>query len=160
MHNERKTLLISSSVRSEVIIYVEKFLVNRTIEFINLKKKTNKINLDLNEKSYFLLGFPYSFSNSIDSNSLNIKFILFEFWKTYDLKESLYENVTPGLLRSIEKQILLDQIWIKHLQKIALLREIIRWRVYGQEDPLDGYIIESSTIFFETIRKIQDNPPF
>ena len=161
MYNERKALLVYPSVRSEMIIYGETLLSNLGLELKNYKKKNNRINFNkLNQEISFLLGLPYLFIDSIETNSSIIKPLLLEFWKTYDLKESLFENRTPGLIRIIEKTILLnqiDKIWINHLQKVTLLRETIGWRGYGKRDPLYEYKIESFNIFIETILEIKYN---
>ena len=161
MYNERKALLVYPSVRSEMIIYGETLLSNLGLELRTYKKKNNKINFNkLNQEISFLLGLPYLFLDSIETNSSIIKPLLLEFWKTYDLKESLFENRTPGLIRIIEKTILLnqiDKIWINHLQKVTLLRETIGWRGYGKRDPLYEYKIESFNIFIETILEIKYN---
>ena len=161
MYNERKALLVYPSVRSEMIIYGETLLSNLGLELKNYKNKNNRINFNkLNQEISFLLGLPYLFIDSIETNSSIIKPLLLEFWKTYDLKESLFENRTPGLIRIIEKTILLnqiDKIWINHLQKVTLLRETIGWRGYGKRDPLYEYKIESFNIFIETILEIKYN---
>ena len=60
------------------------------------------------------------------------------------------ESIEKGLLREIEKSFILQQIdysWMEHLQKITFLRESIRWRAYGQKDPLTEYKKESFNYF-------------
>ena len=52
------------------------------------------------------------------------------------------ESIEKGLLRELEKSFILQHIdysWKEHLQKIAFLRDSIRWRAYGQKNPLTEY---------------------
>ena len=47
-----------------------------------------------------------------------------------------------GIMENLEQSLILlntDQIWCEHLQKMALLREAVGWRGYGQQNPLYEY---------------------
>ena len=77
---------------------------------------------------------------------------------TYDLKELELECIEPGLLRELEKSFILQQIdsaWTEHLQKIAFLRDSIRWIAYGQKDPLTEYKKEAFNYFNVMLAKIR-----
>jgi len=50
-------------------------------------------------------------------------------------------NEKIGLLEQI------DQAWQNHIEKMALLRESINWRSYGQQDPLIEYKNEAFNLF-------------
>ena len=82
---------------------------------------------------------------------------------SYDLKELEMECLEPGLLRSLEKAFILQEIdvsWKEHLQKIALLRDSIRWRAYGQKDPLTEYKSEAFNYFNVMLSKIRHRVVF
>ena len=77
---------------------------------------------------------------------------------TYDLKELEMDSLEPGLLRELEKAFILQQIdysWKEHLQKIAFLRDSIRWRAYGQKDPLTEYKKEAFNYFTIMLARIR-----
>lgn len=102
-----------------------------------------KNNLQL--KLQNLLGLPFkicTFQSSIeesDSKS-SLDFLQQQVQITYDLKELEMESIEKGLLRELEKSFILQHIdysWKEHLQKIAFLRDSIRWRAYGQK-PVNG----------------------
>ena len=61
-------------------------------------------------------------------------------------------------MREIEKQFILQQMdmaWTEHLQKIAFLRDSIRWIAYGQKDPLTEYKKEAFNYYTIMIAKIR-----
>ena len=68
------------------------------------------------------------------------------------------ECIEKGILREIEKSFILQQIdysWMEHLQKITFLRESIRWRAYGQKDPLTEYKKEAFNYFLIMLARIR-----
>ena len=61
-------------------------------------------------------------------------------------------------MRELEKSFLLEQIdysWKEHLQKISSLRDSIRWRSYGQRNPLTDYKRESFNLFIRMSMKLR-----
>ena len=81
-----------------------------------------------------------------------------QFKISYDLKELQLEALEPGLMRQLEKSFLLEQIdfaWKEHLQKISSLRDSIRWRSYGQRNPLTDYKRESYNLFIRMSMKLR-----
>ena len=77
---------------------------------------------------------------------------------TYDLKELEMESIEVGLLRELEKSFILQQIdsnWTEHLQKIAFLRDSIRWISYGQKNPLTEYKKEAFNYFNIMLARIR-----
>ena len=68
----------------------------------------------------------------------------------YDLKEVELESIEEGLIRELERSFIIQQIdvsWKEHLQKISFLRDSIRWRAYGQKNPLTEYKKEAFNAF-------------
>ena len=63
-------------------------------------------------------------------------------------------------MRVLEKDILLmevDKNWKLHLKEMDLLKESIRWRGYGQLNPLLEYRKEGFNLLVETIQNIKYN---
>ncbi|MFC1621465.1 preprotein translocase subunit SecA [Candidatus Omnitrophota bacterium] len=74
----------------------------------------------------------------------------------YEEKE---KNMAPGLLRHIEKMLMLQVIdtkWKDHLHAMDNLREGIGLRAYGQRDPLVEYQHEGYDMFMSMIGSIKD----
>ena len=68
------------------------------------------------------------------------------------------ESIEQGLLHEIEKTFIIQQIdysWKDHLQKITFLRDSIRWRAYGQKDPLTEYKKEAFNYFTLMLARIR-----
>jgi len=73
-----------------------------------------------------------------------------EFWLSYEAKVLEFEICQIGLIRSFERTIILyytDIAWKEHLQKIALLRDAVGWRSYGQRNPLFEFKEEAYNLF-------------
>merc|ERR1711957_737027 len=127
---ERRKLLESYSVREAILAYGEQ-VIN---DIINLLKdrKFSKNNL-----------------NNLDPFELKI-YLFQEFWLSYEAKIIEFEICQIGLIRSFERTIILyytDIAWKEHLQKIALLRDAVGWRSYGQRNPLFEFTEEAYALF-------------
>ena len=165
IYRERRAILQYSSVRSEMIAYGEDLIrtLSRELKRMTLQEERATFT-QLNKEISYLLGTPYLFFDYQEVKSLDLEQVTFlllkQFWLTYDLKEAEFETATPGLIRLLEKSVLLNQIdsgWKAHLQKADILRETIGWRGYGQLDPLREYKTEGFNLFVETIREIKYN---
>jgi len=114
----------------------------------------------LTNKLQNLLGIPLPISVTTGEKDLKqyLSFLKQQIQITYDLKELEMESIEKGLLREIEKSFILQQIdysWMEHLQKITFLRESIRWRAYGQKDPLTEYKKEAFNYFLIMLARIR-----
>jgi preprotein translocase subunit SecA len=118
---------------------------------------------NLQMKLQNLLGLPFkicTFQSSIeesDSKS-SLEFLQQQVQITYDLKELEMESIEKGLLRELEKSFILQHIdysWKEHLQKIAFLRDSIRWRAYGQKNPLTEYKKEAFNYYTIMLAEIR-----
>jgi preprotein translocase subunit SecA len=165
--NERKLILGFKSIRSEMLFYGEDLVNDLLLELKLLTSKKdspdNEFN-ELNKEISFILNVPYLMVNF--NQVKNMKFdelsdiFVNQFWLSYDLKEIEFEMYTPGLIRLLEKSLLLSQIdmsWKTHLEKMDILRDSIGWRSYGQLDPLSEYKKEGFNLFIETTREIKYN---
>jgi preprotein translocase subunit SecA len=107
-----------------------------------------------------LLGVPFNISqhDSEKDREQTLTFVKQQLHITYELKELEMESIEKGLLRELEKSFILQQIdysWQEHLQKIAFLRDSIRWRAYGQKDPLTEYKKEAFNYFVTMLARIR-----
>ena len=107
-----------------------------------------------------LLGVPFDVGYSKDEKVTKeyLTFLQQRIQITYDLKELEIECIEKGLLRELEKSFILQQIdysWKEHLQKIAFLRDSIRWRAYGQKDPLTEYKKEAFNYFLIMLARVR-----
>jgi preprotein translocase subunit SecA len=85
-------------------------------------------------------------------------FLCQQFQITYNLKEIEIESIERGLMRELERTFLLQQLdfsWKEHLQKISFLKDSIRWRAYGQKDPLTEYKKEAFNFFITMLTRIR-----
>ena len=165
--NERKLILGFRSVRAELIFYGEDLIGSlvQELKLMTMKKNSPDKEFDkLNKEISYILNVPYVIVSFTQAKELKLKdlYRIFcnQFWLSYDIKEIEFEMYTPGLIRLLEKSLLLNQIdlaWKTHLEKIDILRDSIGWRSYGQLDPLTEYKNEAFNLFIETTREIKYN---
>jgi preprotein translocase subunit SecA len=147
VYYERRKLLESQSLRQTILAYGEQVIK----DIINLLKdpKFNK-NSSIIEELFKtrLVSLNYDL-NTIDSFELKM-YLFQEFWLSYEAKVLEFEICQIGLIRSFERTIILyytDIAWKEHLQKIALLRDAVGWRSYGQRNPLFEFKEEAYNLF-------------
>ena len=157
---ERRNILETTNIKnwvlscSEIIIdeIISEFEVANPeqFDFRSLENRLNSVfGVSLNLRLYVL--------HSEKFENLN-QFVYKQFWLTYESKELEFEAYLPGLLRTVEKSIILsyiDSSWTDHLQKMNNLRESIRWRSYAQKDPLIEYKSEGYKLFSDLIKNIR-----
>lgn len=149
IYAERKKILESYFVRDCIIEYAES-TISELLLFYNTDNQSKKKIL---EDIHKVFNLPYEIDKNFYANltANELKNFLFEqLHITYDLKEAYLEQLRPGLIRQLEKYYLLEQIdqaWQEHIEKMALLRESISWRSYGQQDPLIEYKNEAFHLF-------------
>jgi len=147
VYYERRKLLESQSLRETVLAYGEQVIK----DIINLLKnpKLNKSGSLIEELfKTRLVGLDYDL-NTMDSFELKT-YLFQEFWLSYETKILEFEICQTGLIRSFERTIILyytDIAWKEHLQKIALLRDAVGWRSYGQRNPLFEFKEEAYNLF-------------
>nr|YP_010537110.1 preprotein-translocase subunit a [Lithodesmioides polymorpha]UYC30897.1 preprotein-translocase subunit a [Lithodesmioides polymorpha] len=155
VYYERRKILESTSVRDKILAYGEQI-----IEEIVSELKQRKF--DLNQVTFLienLFGTRINFLNIINKlgydinnfDSFELETYLFqEFWLSYELKVLELEIRHIGIVRSIERTLILiyiDIAWKEHLQKMSLLRDAVGWRSYGQRNPLFEYKNEAYELF-------------
>ena len=156
VYSERRRIFEKTSVRDWLVDYAARSLddlLNRfkivddytTINFITLKLQN-------------LLGGPFPVNFNETNQPQYLSFLQQQIEITYDLKEVEMELIEVGLFRELEKSFILQQIdnaWTEHLQKIAFLRDSIRWIAYGQKDPLTEYKKEAFNYFNIMLARIR-----
>jgi len=154
IYYERRKILESDSVKTKILAYGEQIIT----EILNAFKKKN---LTINEiisrlENLFGTNLLINLLNkfNVDANNfdlIELKIYLFqEFWLSYETKVLELEIRKVGLIRSLERSLLLvyiDIVWKEHLQKMALLRDAVGWRSYGQRNPLFEYKDEAYELF-------------
>ena len=156
---ERRRILKQENVRDWIVEYAERSLVD-LIKY-NQQLPVDKRNSNVGQlKLQELLGLPFLLP--IDTDILNDQKLFTglqqQFQITYDLKETEIESIEKGLMRELERTFLLQQIdysWKEHLQKISFLRDSIRWRAYGQKNPLTEYKKEAFNFFITMLTRIR-----
>jgi preprotein translocase subunit SecA len=147
VYYERRKLLESQSLRETILAYGEQVLK----DIINLLQDT-KFNKHKSEIEEFFKIRLISLNHDLNNlDSFQLKSYLFqEFWLSYETKVLEFEICQIGLIRSFERTIILyytDIAWKEHLQKIALLRDAVGWRSYGQRNPLFEFKEEAYNLF-------------
>ena len=147
VYYERRKLLESQSLRETILAYGEQVIK----DIINLLKdpKFNKNGSLIEELFKTRLVSLNCDLNSLDSFELKT-YLFQEFWLSYEAKVLEFEICQIGLIRSFERTIILyytDIAWKEHLQKIALLRDAVGWRSYGQRNPLFEFKEEAYNLF-------------
>ena len=152
IYYERRKILESASVQKKLLADGEQ-IISEIIT--RLEKK----NLTLNEvlprlenlfgNKLFLLNKFKENLNNLDP--LELKTYLFqEFWLCYETKILELEIRHLGIIRALERTLILiyiDTEWKEHLQKMALVRDAVGWRSYGQRNPLFEYKDEAYEFF-------------
>jgi|TARA_B110000003_G_scaffold46334_1_gene44538 preprotein translocase subunit SecA len=155
VYTERRRMFDRQNLRSWLIDYAK-----RSLDDLFICLNSEKTVTYLTTKLQNLLGVPFQIGVLAKGEDLNqnLSFLQQQVEITYDLKELEMECIEKGLLREIEKSFILQQIdysWMEHLQKITFLRDSIRWRAYGQKDPLTEYKKEAFNYFLIMLARIR-----
>ena len=156
---ERRRILQRKNVRDWIIEYAERSLYDLILYMRQLNEKERSqavFGIKLQE----LLGVPFRMEimNGIFEINTIFTYLQQQFQISYDLKEIEIESIEKGLMRELERTFLLQQIdysWKEHLQKISFLRDSIRWRAYGQKNPLTEYKKEAFNFFITMLTRIR-----
>ncbi|MBL7142514.1 MAG: preprotein translocase subunit SecA [Candidatus Pacebacteria bacterium] len=87
---------------------------------------------------------------------------ILEMLKKHGQKEEDYEKKEKEFgsekMRQVEKIVslrILDSLWLEHLENMDHLRDSVRLRAYGQQDPLIEYKSEGHRIFQDLLKRIE-----
>ena len=147
VYYERRKLLESQSLRETILAYGEQVIK----DIINLLKDPKFTKNSSVIEELFKTKLVSLTANLKNIDQFELKTYLFqEFWLSYESKVLEFEICQIGLIRSFERTIILyytDIAWKEHLQKIALLRDAVGWRSYGQRNPLFEFKEEAYNLF-------------
>jgi preprotein translocase subunit SecA len=152
IYYERRKILESVSVQTKILADGEQILT----EIISQIEKNKLTIVDVIPRIENLFGTNLLLVNKFKNNLNNfdpteLKLYLFqEFWLTYETKVLELEIRHLGIIRALERTLILiyiDTEWKEHLQKMALLRDAVGWRSYGQRNPLFEYKDEAYEFF-------------
>merc|ERR1712174_82362 len=142
---DSRKLLESKSLQETILAYGEQVIK----DIITLLKDSKFVKNSLFIKELFKTRLINLSQNYIDPFELKI-YLFQEFWLAYEAKVLEFEICQVGLIRAFERTIILyytDLAWKEHLQKIALLRDAVGWRTYGQRNPLFEFKEEAYNLF-------------
>jgi len=145
VYYERRKLLESESLQETILAYGEQVIK----DIITLLKDSKITKNSLLIKEIFKTELINLNENYIDTFELKT-YLFQEFWLSYEAKVLEFEICQVGLIRAFERTIILyytDLAWKEHLQKIALLRDAVGWRTYGQRNPLFEFKEEAYNLF-------------
>lgn len=154
IYSERRRILESFSVKKNILAYGEQIITDLILEFEKNKFTKDKLialieNLFGRNLILTQIQEPDSILNEFELYELKLH-LFEEFWLTYQLKIMELSVYGDGVIENLERSIILintDKIWREHLQKMTLLREAVRWRGYGQRNPLFEYTREAYAMF-------------
>ena len=154
VYYERRQILESKSVRDKILAYGEQVIceISSELKEKNLESKQALSALENLFGTNLILNLFSKFNlNYINLEVLELETYLFqEFWLCYESKSLELEVRQPGIIRALERTLILiyiDIAWKEHLQKMSLLRDAVGWRGYGQRNPLFEYKEEAYDLF-------------
>ncbi|MCF7795657.1 preprotein translocase subunit SecA [Patescibacteria group bacterium] len=172
IYNKRNYLLENNENSREIILDFIKSEINQVVTFHAAQENSKE--WDLKEISETMLtifplkegvsGMEKILQNLREKNEKNVEKYREAIVKyLFDLAASSYalleKDITPEILRGIEKNIILrviDRLWIEHLENISSIRMGIGLRGYGQRDPLVEYKKEAYMAFDKMMDDIQN----
>jgi preprotein translocase subunit SecA len=151
VYYERRKVLESQSVRDKILAYGEQVILEIVLELQSNVINQNQVILILENLfgTNLTLNLLNKLGTNFDSNELK-DYLFQEFWLCYETKVLELEIRQPRIIRSLERTLLLiysDTAWKEHLQKMALLRDAVGWRGYGQRNPLFEYKDDAYELF-------------
>ena len=154
VYYERRQILESKSVRNKILAYGEQVIseIGNEIREKNVKNEKAILLLENLFGTNLILNLFSKFNGNYSSlDPIELETYLFqEFWLCYEAKSLELEVRQPGIIRGLERTLILiyiDITWKEHLQKMSLLRDAVGWRGYGQRNPLFEYKEEAYDLF-------------
>jgi preprotein translocase subunit SecA len=149
---ERRHILESVSVQNKLLADGEQIITEILTKFDKKQLEFSQVISRLENLFGRNLSVLNNFQNTLNTFDLvEMKIYLFqEFWLSYEMKVLELEVRHLGIIRALERTLILiyiDTEWKEHLQKMALLRDAVGWRSYGQRNPLFEYKDEAYEFF-------------
>lgn len=148
----RRRILKGENIKTEV----ERLMKSRLRDLVSVPAKNNKDFAEeltsifpLDDKKVKLIGEE-------KRDKVRLDLAMKEVLKLYKAKE---EELELDNLRRVEREVymvVLDNLWMQHLENMQHLREGIHWRSVGQRDPLVEYRSESQKLFESLQRSLEE----
>ena len=161
IYKERQQVLDGENIQTVIIRMVNGVVANkvRTAFSQDARMSADTWNdFCLSLQTIFFRGQDGLFSSVVamkEQDALN-------FFKDKVMAEynALERRLTPGLMRELERVVLLgvvDEYWMEHIDAMQELRQGIQLRAYAQKNPVDAYKEESLDMFEWMIGAIQED---
>ena len=148
----RRKILDGENIKDEI----ERLIEARLHELTQLPSKNNPKFADEFEAIFPLSEKKIKAIGAEKKDKARYELAKKEILKLYKTKETELEAEN---LRRVEREVymvVLDNLWMQHLENMQHLREGIHWRSVGQRDPLVEYRSESQKLFDSLQRSLQE----
>lgn len=159
IYKERCNILQNDSIQLWLTTYVKRsFNDLATYASNNKQNEKNKALAILKVEKLLVLPINISINLLLFKLGKKLYFLSIQFKIIYYLKKRELKCIEENILRGLERTLLLQQIdmsWKDHLQKDSLVKDSIKWRAYGQKNPLIEYKKESLKLFIMLLARIR-----
>ena len=148
----RRKILDGENIKDEI----ERLIEARLHDLVQLPSKNNPKFADEFEAVFPLSEKKIKAIGTEKKDKARYELAKKEILKLYKTKETELEAEN---LRRVEREVymvVLDNLWMQHLENMQHLREGIHWRSVGQRDPLVEYRSESQKLFDSLQRSLQE----
>ncbi len=148
----RRKILEGENIKDEI----ERLIDARVRELTQLPSKNNPKFAEEFESIFPLPDKKIQAIGNEKKDKARLELAKKEVNKLYKTKETELETEN---LRRVEREVymvVLDNLWMQHLENMQHLREGIHWRSVGQRDPLVEYRSESQKLFDSLQRTLQE----
>ena len=148
----RRKILDGENIKDEI----ERLIEARLHDLVQLPSKNNPKFADEFEVIFPLSEKKIKAIGAEKKDKARYELAKKEILKLYKTKETELEAEN---LRRVEREVymvVLDNLWMQHLENMQHLREGIHWRSVGQRDPLVEYRSESQKLFDSLQRSLQE----
>ena len=148
----RRKILEGENIKDEI----ERLIESRVHELTLLPSKNNSKFVEEFESIFPLSEKKIKAIGAEKKDKIRYELAQKEVAKLYKSKET---EIEAENLRRVEREVymvVLDNLWMQHLENMQHLREGIHWRSVGQRDPLVEYRSESQKLFESLQRTLQE----
>ena len=148
----RRKILEGENIKDEI----ERLMMTRLRELVALPAKNNPKFADELTSLFPLAEKKVKAIGAEKKDKTRFELAKKEVLKLYKAKE---DELEVENLRRVEREVymvVLDNLWMQHLENMQHLREGIHWRSVGQRDPLVEYRSESQKLFEGLQRSLEE----
>jgi preprotein translocase subunit SecA len=152
VYTVRRKILEGENIKDEI----ERLMVSRLRDLVVLPSKNNPKFADELTAIFPLADKKVKAIGAEKNDRARFELAKKEALKLYKAKE---DEIETENLRRVEREVymvVLDNLWMQHLENMQHLREGIHWRSVGQRDPLVEYRSESQKLFEGLQRNLEE----